>query len=48
LGRIDYKDALASDEVEVVGIPRLVRAFPDWFHWSAAAPAVRAVQRTPR
>lgn len=48
LGRMDYEDAVASDMVEVEGIPRLVRAFPGWFHWSAAASAVRAVQRTPR
>lgn len=44
LGRIDYHEALRGYDVRVDGIPRLVRAFPDWFAWSAAAPAVRAAR----
>jgi hypothetical protein len=42
LGRIDYADAVAGGAVRVEGAPRLVRAFPRWFAWSHAAPAVRA------
>lgn len=42
LGRIDYHEAIACDAIQVEGMPRLIRAFPDWFAWSPAAPAVRA------
>jgi DNA-binding HxlR family transcriptional regulator len=35
-GRISYQEALNTDVVRVEGIPRLVRAFPQWFGWSAA------------
>ncbi len=42
LGRITYQAALAGEGVRVLGVPRLVRAFPRWFTWSPAAPAVRA------
>lgn len=42
LGRIDYNEALAENSVIITGLPRLTRAFPRWFTWSPAAPAVRA------
>lgn len=42
LGRIDYDEAISAYTVKVLGIPRLTRAFPGWFTWSPAAPAVRA------
>ncbi len=45
LGRIDYADAIGGDKLNVEGIPQYLRAFPDWFAWSPAAPAIRAVQR---
>jgi DNA-binding HxlR family transcriptional regulator len=35
-GRLSYSDALHTFGVRVDGIPRLVRAFPQWFGWSAA------------
>ena len=44
LGRIDYHEALNSDSIQIDGLPRLVRAFPTWFTWSLAAPAVRAAR----
>lgn len=44
LGRIDYQEATRHHDVRVEGIPRLVRAFPDWFAWSPAAPSVRAAR----
>jgi DNA-binding HxlR family transcriptional regulator len=44
LGRIGYDEAVNHYGVRVEGIPRLVRAFPTWFAWSPAAPAVRAVR----
>jgi DNA-binding HxlR family transcriptional regulator len=44
LGRISYEEALRDDEVRVDGAPRLMRAFPGWFAWSAAAPEVRAAR----
>lgn len=44
LGRIDYHEAIHSAEVRVEGNPQLVRAFPNWFAWSVAAPAVRAAR----
>jgi DNA-binding HxlR family transcriptional regulator len=34
-GRIDYSGALARQELLVVGVPDLVRAFPRWFGWDA-------------
>lgn len=43
LGRIEYNEILQSDNLRVDGIPAYVRAFPAWFMWSLAAPAVRAV-----
>jgi DNA-binding HxlR family transcriptional regulator len=44
LGRIEYQEALASGAILLEGMPRLVRTFPTWFHWSPAAPAVRAAR----
>ncbi len=42
LGRISYRQALDMDAVRVDAIPALARAFPTWFAWSLAAPAVHA------
>lgn len=44
LGKLDYHEALATGRVSITGIPRLTRAFPRWFTWSPAAPAVRAAR----
>ena len=40
-GRMDYQEALNENKLRVDGMPRLARAFPNWFRWSAAAPDVR-------
>lgn len=45
LGRISYAEAVQSGEVHIDAIPSLRREFPNWFAWSLAAPAVRAVKR---
>jgi DNA-binding HxlR family transcriptional regulator len=42
LGRISYFDALRDGRVEVDAVPALANAFPNWFAYSLAAPAVRA------
>jgi DNA-binding HxlR family transcriptional regulator len=39
-GRISYHEAVDSDAVQIDGAPRLIRAFPSWFQWSAAAAVV--------
>ena len=44
MGRIEYSEALAEHGMTVEAIPALVRAFPTWFAWSLAAPAIRAVR----
>jgi DNA-binding HxlR family transcriptional regulator len=44
MGRISYEEALAEQGMSVEAIPSLARAFPTWFAWSLAAPAVRAVR----
>jgi DNA-binding HxlR family transcriptional regulator len=44
LGRISYEEATGNCGVEIDGIPRLVRAFPDWFELSPADPAVIAAR----
>jgi DNA-binding HxlR family transcriptional regulator len=44
LGRFGYKEALDTHGVSVEGLPRLVRAFPEWFAWSPAADAVRTAR----
>ena len=36
-GRISYAEALRTHGVRVDGLPRFVRAFPQWFGWSAAS-----------
>lgn len=43
LGRLPFSDAQADGRVDVEAIPALAEAFPDWFAYSLAAPAVRAV-----
>lgn len=43
LGRVDYHVALGDGRVQIEGLPALTRAFPNWFAYSLAAPAVRAV-----
>jgi DNA-binding HxlR family transcriptional regulator len=35
-GRISYEQALRDYGVTVEGLPHLVRAYPNWFSWSAA------------
>lgn len=42
LGRISYREAISNYGIRVDAIPTLTRAFPNWFAWSLAAPAVRA------
>lgn len=44
-GRIAYREALARARVTVEGAPKLVRAFPQWFGWTAEAKhdGVRAI-----
>lgn len=46
LGRISYFDALRAGHIEVDAIPALADAFPTWFAYSLAAPAVRATALT--
>jgi DNA-binding HxlR family transcriptional regulator len=43
LGRISFDHAFQDGLVEVDAIPSLAQAFPSWFAYSLAAPAVRAV-----
>lgn len=44
VGRIEYVEAIRDYGVSVEGLPRLMRAFPAWFAWSAAADEVRAAR----
>lgn len=46
LGRMSFGHALRQRQIEVDGPAALVRAFPDWFALSLAAPAVRAAGRS--
>lgn len=46
LGRISYREATTVHNLQVEAIPSLSRAFPSWFAWSLAAPAVRAARRS--
>jgi DNA-binding HxlR family transcriptional regulator len=39
-GRIAYNQALRDYGIKVEGLPRFVRAFPNWFAWSQAADEV--------
>jgi DNA-binding HxlR family transcriptional regulator len=43
LGHMDFSDALRKHLVEIEAIPTLAHAFPNWFAYSHAAVAVRAV-----
>lgn len=43
MGRLSFDDALSDGLVEVDAIPALAEAFPTWFDYSLAAPAVRSV-----
>lgn len=43
-GRISYDEAINEYGVTVEGLPRFVRAFPDWFAWAASADDVRAAR----
>lgn len=45
LGRLSFADARRAGRVQVDAIPALAHAFPDWFAYSLAAPAVRAAAR---
>jgi len=38
-GRITYQDALTTAVVRVEGIPKLTRAFPQWFGWAGVMSA---------
>lgn len=42
LGRISFHQAVNDFGLQVDAIPALAQAFPNWFAWSPAAPAVRA------
>ena len=44
LGRCEIDDAIANSTIQIDAIPTLAKAFPDWFSYSLAAPAVRAAQ----
>jgi DNA-binding HxlR family transcriptional regulator len=44
LGRISYREAVNDYGLQVDAIPKLAQAFPSWFAWSLAAPAVRAAK----
>lgn len=45
LGRLEFADARHAQKLQVDAIPTLARGFPNWFTYSLAAPAVRAVQQ---
>lgn len=42
LGRMSFADCRGRSLLQLDGLPALERAFPTWFAWSPAAPAVRA------
>ena len=42
MGRTTLQDAVHAGDVELEGIPNLVRAFPTWMTWSHFAPTVHA------
>ena len=42
LGRITFAEAMHHRQIEIDAPPALTRAFPTWFSYSLAAPAVRA------
>jgi len=43
LGKQNYTEAVQEDQINLEGSPKWTQAFPDWFAWSAAAPAVRTI-----
>lgn len=45
LGRMEFSEAVQQQQIEIDAVPALARAFPDWFAYSYAAPAVRAASR---
>jgi DNA-binding HxlR family transcriptional regulator len=45
LGRLSLTDARLDGRVQIDATPALARAFPGWFAYSLAAPAVRAAAR---
>ena len=47
MGKLEYAEALAPGGIEVQGEAALERAFPGWFAWSLAAPAIRACRPDP-
>lgn len=47
-GRISYEEAVSQYGIRVEGIPHYVRAFPNWFAWSASADEVRAARAANR
>ena len=44
LGRYEMADAIADSTIQIDAIPTLAKAFPNWFSYSLAAPAVRVAQ----
>lgn len=42
LGRMEYYEAVQIGKVEIDAIPAYTKAFPTWFAYSLAAPAVRS------
>jgi DNA-binding HxlR family transcriptional regulator len=46
-GRISYQQALKAYDIQVEGVPELVRAFPHWFGWNSSAPVVTKAQVNP-
>lgn len=42
MGRMTLGEAMYARHVELDAAPKLIRAFPGWFAWSAAADVVRA------
>ena len=42
LGRVTFAEAMRHKRIEIDALPALARAFPTWFAYSLAAPAVRA------
>lgn len=45
LGRMEFSEAVHQQQIEIDAVPALARAFPDWFAYSYAVPAVRAGSR---
>ncbi len=44
LGRLQMDDILRDGRIVIDSTPTLTRAFPSWFTYSLAAPAVRTMQ----